>query len=737
MPSIPTKPCRAPFRSPSSAVRTRARQHHGHPSPLALACALLGAHAAAQAQTTTDAPVAVLPAVTVSSTRAERPIDQVPASVGLVEGEAMRLGKPQVNLSESLGGVPGLQVQNRNNYAQDLQLSIRGFGARSTFGVRGLRLYVDGIPATMPDGQGQTSNIDIASIDHVEVLSGPFSALYGNSSGGVVQIETARGQGRPQVSGSLSTGSNHSYRYGLQASGATGATTGLTDYNLSASRYTTQGIREHSAARKNLANARLGIALAEDSKLTLVANTVDLTAQDPLGLTAAQYAANWHATAPQASLFNTRKTVRQTQVGAVWDKKIDAANDLRLMVYGGQRDTVQYQSIPVATQANPGHAGGVIDLGRSYGGLDLRWTARRTLAGRPLTVVGGLSYDRMNESRKGYENFVGSGTAQQLGVRGALRRDERNTLWNLDPYLQATWQASARWTLDAGLRRSSVHFDSRDHFITTDARNGDDSGQQSYAAWLPVGALSYRLTPSTTVYATAGRGFETPTFNEISYRSAVNGTVPSGLNFGLRPAVSNNYEIGAKSHVAGGLLTAALFQIDTRDEIVADSTTNGRASFRNAGKTRRQGVELAWSAELGHDLRVQAAYSWIDAQVRSAWRNATTAKYIPGIARQSLYAALDWAPAQGWRAGADWRFLDRIQANSANTAQAPAYAVAGLYAGYRRDWRQWTWTATARIDNLFDRRYIGSVIVNDSNGRYYEPGAGRSWLLSLGGTYHF
>ncbi|KAF1020440.1 MAG: Ferrichrome outer membrane transporter/phage receptor [Paracidovorax wautersii] len=703
------------------------------PHSLALAVLALCTASGVQAQATqpqADTPATpTLPAVVITSTRTQQPIDRTPASVSLVEGSAMREGRAQINLSEGLGGVPGLQVLNRNNYAQDLQLSIRGFGARSSFGVRGLRLYVDGIPATMPDGQGQTSNIDIASLERVEVLRGPFSALYGNSSGGVIQAFTAPGEGRPQVTASAAAGSDHTFRYGLQASGATGQDTGVTDYNVSASRFTTHGFREQSAARKNLANARLGITLAEDSQLTLVANSVDLTAQDPLGLTPSQYAQNWHDTAFVARQFNTRKTVRQTQVGAVWDKKINADNDLRLMVYGGQRDTVQYQSIAPLAAAQRAN-GGVIDLSRTYGGADLRWTHQRTLAARPLTLIAGLSYDQMREDRKGYNNYLGSAaTPQALGVRGDLKRDERNDLWNLDPYVQASWQFAERWTLDAGLRHSSVHFKSTDHFLA----NGDDSGSAAYRRWLPMASISHALTPSTLLYASAGRGFETPTFNEISYRP--DGT--AGLNFALRPSTSTQYEIGAKTQLTGGLLAAALFQANTADEIVSAASIDGRSTFQNLGKTRRQGLEVGWSAELGHDLKVQTAYTWVDAVVRPAYRSGTTGKYIPGVARQALYASLDWAPAQGWRAGVDWRYLDKLYANSANTVSAPGYAVTGLYGGYKLAWRQWDWTAIARVDNLFDRRYVGSVIVNDTSNRYYEPAAGRSWLLSLSGTYHF
>ncbi|WP_396027368.1 TonB-dependent receptor domain-containing protein [Achromobacter xylosoxidans] len=677
-----------------------------------------------------DMPPTTLAPVTVQATRLGTSILDTPASVDVIDGQQLRARQPGINLSEGLAGVPGLQLQNRQNYAQDLQLSIRGFGARSSFGVRGVRLYVDGIPGTMPDGQGQTSNIDIASVDHVEVLRGPFSALYGNSSGGVVQVFTEEGSKPPQVSADVSGGSYGTWRYGVRASGASDSALGLVDYNVSASRFTTEGYRDHSAARKNLGNAKLGIQLDDASRLTIIANSVDLTAQDPLGLTRSQFESNPQAATAQAEMFNTRKTVQQTQGGLIYERDIDANNSLRAMLYYGQRRTVQYQAIPVAAQQPPSSAGGVIDLSRDYGGADLRWTSRLTLAGQPLTLIGGLSYDTMTEQRKGYENYTGSVAAPTLGVRGNLRRDETNRVYNLDPYMQVSWQASPRWALDAGLRYSTVSFDSDDHYIAPG--NPDDSGSARYRKALPVAAIRYMPASDTTLYASYGRGFETPTFNELSYRS----DAQSGLNFGLRPALSDNFELGAKKEMAGGLLTAAVFRSDTQDEIVPATSLGGRTSYRNAGQTRRDGVELGWNARFAGDARAQLSYAWLDARYRQSVSDAIRAgRRIPGTARQAAYAALAWEPREGWQAGVEGRYLSSIAVDDANSDAAPAYFVAALSTGYV--WRAGPWQVRAygRIDNLFDRRYAGSVIVNEGNGRYFEPAPGRNWSAGIGATY--
>lgn len=516
----------------------------------------------------------------------------------------------------------------------------------------------------------------------------------------------------------------------MRASGANDSALGLVDYNVSASRFTTQGYRDHSAARKNLGNAKLGIQLDDASRLTIIANSVDLTAQDPLGLSRSQFESNPRAATSEAETFNTRKTVQQTQGGLIYERDIDANNSLRAMVYYGQRSTVQYQAIPVAAQQPRSSAGGVIDLDRNYGGADLRWTTRLSLAGQPLTLIGGLSYDSMTEQRKGYENYTGNVAAPTLGVRGTLRRDETNRVNSLDPYMQLSWQASPQWALDAGLRYSTVSFDSDDYYIGPG--NPDDSGSVRYHKALPVAAIRYMPAHDATFYASYGRGFETPTLNELSYRPGIQ----PGLNFGLRPALSDNFELGAKKKIAGGLLTAAVFRSDTQDEIMPATSLGGRTSYRNAGQTRRDGVELGWSARFAGDARVQLSYSWLDARYRQSVSDAIRAgRRIPGTARQAAYAALAWEPREGWQVGVEGRYLSSIAVDDANSDAAPAYFVAALSTGYV--WRTGPWQVRAygRIDNLFDRQYAGSVIVNEGNGRYFEPAPGRNWSAGIGATY--
>ena len=694
-------------------------------------------------------PVALLPVIftpltalaaeneqTMVVTASPGPVSELdtPAAVSVVTGDDLRHAAPQINLSENLGSVPGLQIQNRQNYAQDLQLSIRGFGSRSTYGVRGIRLYVDGIPATMPDGQGQTSNIDLNSVASVEVLRGPFSALYGNASGGVIDVKTATGEAPSTLEASSYYGSFGTWRYSLKASGAVGDGTqpGDVNYTVSSTRFTTHGYRDHSGARKNLANAKLGVRVDDASTLTLLLNSVDIHANDPGGLSYSEWQDNPRQS-PRGDQYNTRKSIRQTQAGLNYQRAMSASDDLSVTAYAGERETTQYQSIPMGPQLNPTHPGGVIQLSRHYQGIDSRWTHRDTLWTLPVNVTLGLNYENMSEKRKGYENFVLENGAPVYGEKGDTRRDERNLMWNLDPYLQSSWQLTDKLTLDAGVRYSSIWFDANDHYIT--ATNGDDSGDASYHKWLPAGALKYRVTDAWNVYLSAGRGFETPTINELSYRSGGQ----NGLNLALKPSTSDTLELGSKTRLGNGLFSAALFQTDTDNEIVVDASSGGRTTYKNAAKTRRQGLELALDQQFAYDWKLKMAWTWLDATYRSNACGATdcNGNRMPGIARNMGYASFGYQPEQGWYAGADVRYMGDIMADDENSAKAPSYTVAGLNTGYKFFYQRWALDLFGRVDNLFDKRYVGSVIVNESNGRYYEPAPGRNYGVGMSVSYQF
>jgi iron complex outermembrane recepter protein len=674
----------------------------------------------------------LLPEVVVSATRVEEDSFDLPVSIDRVNQNAIREDKPQVNLSESLNLVPGVVVQNRQNYAQDLQISSRGFGGRSTFGVRGLRLIADGIPATMPDGQGQAATFSLSSAERIEVLRGPFSSLYGNAAGGVIQIFTADGPPEPTISGGLYAGSYDTYKLGVQL----GGTYGGLNYIGDLSRFDTNGYRDHSAARRDHLNAKLKYDAGSRGVFTLVVNALDQPeTQDPLGLTAAQVAQDPRQAGTNAIAFNTRKSISQAQLGFTYGVSVTEANRIEARAYSGDRQVTQFLAIPLATQAAATHSGGVVDLDRDYGGAGLRWTYTTRLAGGPFNASIGVDYDRMKERRTGYIN--------NLGVAGALKRNEDNTVSNTDFYGQAEWRFSPRWNLLAGVRHSRVSFESTDYFIQPG--NPNDSGSIDFSRTTPATGLTFKLTPEVNVYANYGKGFETPTFAELAYRP--DGT--TGLNFALRPALSTHWEAGLKSRLGDSMrLNLALFRIDVTDEIVVNTNAGGRSTFKNASKTRREGLELAWDGRFNYGFEAGLAYTLLDARFQEPFTTVISTPSIPatvnagsrlpGVPPQTLYGEIVWryAPA-GFHAALEGRYSGKIYVNDPNTEAAPSYTVWNLRAGFEQRGRNWRVSEFVRVDNLTDRQYIGSVIVSEANNRFYEPAPTRNFLVGVQASLQF
>ena len=588
--------------------------------------------------------------IVITATRVQAPAFDVPASISDVPADALRQDALGVNLADDIGFVPGLLARNRNNYAQDQQVSIRGIGANSPFGIRGVRIYQDGIPQTGPDGQGQVSQFNLDSAQRVEVLRGPFSALYGNSSGGVIQIFTADGTAPGEVRADVGYGSFGTFRAGVDASDATGPVA----YNVAFTHFFVEGYRPHESARNESFNGKVDYRFAPRSKLTFIANVLSRPdSEDPLGLTAAEFAANPNQTDPAATQFNTRKSLQQQEGGLVLDLGLTDRQSVRVMGYYGHRSVLQFLSIPVGAQKPATSAGGVVDLDRQFGGGDARWSWQGPLAGRPLSWVVGVSYDTQNELRRGQNNFVGDA----LGVIGALRRNENDIARNIDEYTQASWEFIPRWTLTAGIRHSEVRFLSEDHYITPS--NGNDSGAATYTASSPVAGLLFAARPWLHLYASYGQGFQTPLGSELAYRPDGG----PGLDFGLRPARSDNSEIGAKLRMSRNLTAeVAAFDTLTRNEIVVATNAGGRSTYQNAGRTRRSGAEASLDYRFAGDWRARIAYTYVDAIYIDAYRTCAgtpctaanqliaSGNRLPGVPHNDAYATLEWGGTTGWRA---------------------------------------------------------------------------------------
>ncbi|MEJ7806390.1 MAG: TonB-dependent receptor, partial [Telluria sp.] len=594
-----------------------------------LVAATLAPLAAAQSNPATPVDVVV-----VSGSRTEHTSFDLPAAIDVVDAARIGAAQMRVNASESLAAVPGLVVQNRQNYAQDLQISSRGFGARSAFGVRGVRLIADGIPASMPDGQGQAATFNLDMAERIEVLRGPFSAIYGNHAGGTIALFTRDGKGRPSVETSLMAGSYGSRKLDVNAQGERDGI----GFVLDTSRFETDGYRRHSAATRDQAYAKITLAPTASSRLALTASALSQDdTQDPLGVTWATFQRDPRAgeldaldtAIPKRTLaerYNTRKSIGHKQAGVSFEQRF-GDDRLRVMAYGGNRQVIQYQSFSRFLQTSASQAGGVVDFDRDFHGADINWLHVTSFAGGTLSTTIGLDYGRSRDRRQGFENFVGA----RFGLKGNLRRDETDTVSSLDPYAQAEWQGGP-WVLTGGVRHSRMQVAVADRYVS----NGDDSGGVDYRHTTPVLAALYKVSPVLNVYASAARGFEAPTLNELFYSAA-----GAGFNFQLKSATSVHLEAGVKTYVgANTRVNAALFQAKTNDELVVDVSAGGRTSYRNASKTLRRGAELSMDSSFGAGFSSRVAITLLRAVYDQPFGIVTQGSSLPGIPRANLFAEL-------------------------------------------------------------------------------------------------
>lgn len=664
--------------------------------------------------------------IVVQSGRLEQKQFDAPASIYTLDADTLRSSGPQVNLSDVLNRVPGVVALNRNNYAQDIQVSIRGFGARSAFGVRGIRLITDGIPASMPDGQGQTSTVSMTSTERIEVLTGPLAQLYGNASGGVIQTFTREASDTPEAQVNLYTGSFGMQRTDWQVSQRTGNVGLVADYST----FSIDGYRQQSSAERKQLNSVITVDAKPDTRFKFIVNIFDMPqAKDALGLTAAQLAADPSQAGTNAIARNTRKTVKQEQVGAVAEHRVDSDLKLQARIYGGTRTNLQYQS----TNA-------WIGLDRRYEGLGLQANGKGSAwNGQHVTWVAGLDFDHAQEQRQ-------AGAAAAGEKSGPLTRNELNEATNKDYFAQANWSLGERFTLTTGARQSNVTLKSRDDLPTP----VDGSGSVTYTATSPVLGLTWHAQDNLNVYINQGKGFETPTMVEAAYSRDSNNTLVEKFNPNLQAARSKHLELGTKwLPSASTRVDAAWFQIETTNEIVAALASNGKTAYDNAAQTKRDGFELALRNQYTANWRTHASATVMNAtyQAGSASYSPPNGNSLPAIPKRQLFASLQWSekgfasigqkPPLGMEAGLDVIHRSSMWANDANTATTSDYAFAPSYTLLNARVRQRYQVGPARVeafigvDNLTNKNAVSSVIINQFSKQYFEPGLPRSWVIGV------
>lgn len=701
-------PAEGPKRSPIIRVLDRFPRRADVVSLATLACllgtGLTGGPAAAQS---------TLDTTTVRSRRIVETREEVPAAVGAVDRSDIQDGRQQLSVDESLFKVPGLFIQNRTNFAQDLRISSRGFGARANFGIRGIKVYVDGIPSTLPDGQTTLDSIDIGSTDRIEVLRGPASSLYGSAAGGVIHITSEEGPAEPFAEARAGGGEFGFQKYQLKVGGQTGAL----NYLLSGSHLEWDGYRHQSESRSTIANAKLRYDFDETSDLTLTINTVySPKAEDPGALTAAQVRSDRRAARDRNRLFDAGEALDQQRFGLRFRKRFNDAHRIAARGYVVRRDF---------DNRLPFLGGGTVEIDRLFGGGGMQHEYQVDLAGHGLRWTSGFDIDAQRDERQRFDNVFG-----ERGTR-TFKQDEDVTSYGV--YTQGVVEIWEDLELSAGVRFDRVEFDVDDAFLA----DGDDSGTRSFDEVSPSVALRWKAHPVLHLYGAFSTSFETPTTTEFADPSG-----GGGLNSDLDAAEALNYEIGAKGLVPGGVqYGVALFWVDVDDELVPFEVPGqpGRSFFRNAGRSTRRGVELDLAVEPYPGLIASAAYTYNHFKYDrySTPGGEFDHNRIPGVPRNQFGLELAYAHPSGLRAVWDLLYIDEFFANDANTVRNGDAVVSNLRLAHTVELGNFELEPFLGVNNLFDRKYNDNVRLNAFGGRYFEPAPDRNFFGGLRVRYGF
>ena len=674
--------------------------------------------------------------VVVTATRTEQNSFDLPVAIDVVEKKDIQDGQLQMLLSESLIRVPGITAQNRSNQAQDPQISSRGFGSRSAFGVRGIRVYVDGIPLTMPDGQGQPGVVDLSAIKSIEVMRGPFSALYGNSSGGVIQMLTEDAPKTTEIGGSVMFGSDDTKRQVLNTTG----TSENIEYLLNVSNFETDGYRDHGAGQKQAVTAKFKINISDDTKLTTLVNWFDQKAQDPLGLTRAIAFTAPKTAGVGAVTSDTRVYRSHTQVGFDLEHTFNSSNAINIMSYVGTRENEQYLSLAPSAPVNAN--GRASEISREFWGADVRWDNKGEIFNHLYNISMGLTYGKMIDDRT--DTNADNGVKRTNTIAGnsnfGLNRKEDNISENFDQYVQAKLSILDNVDIHAGARHTKVKLEVKDKFITGSSANGDNSGTVEYQKTTPVIGTVWKVTPAFNLYANYGRGFETPTFVEAAFTSINANSTP---NLGLKPSESRSVEVGAKAFIGDNTqANLNIFRTTTKDELIISASGGGRTVYANANDTKRTGAEFSIDSQFANNISTYIAYSLLNAKFDSDFTGPSgliaTGNRIPGTYKTQLYGEVAWKYAPlGFSTAFEGRHNSKVYVNDTNSDTAPSYTIFNIRAGFEQKLANWGFSEFLRVENMFDKAYIGSVRVGDTNQRFFETAADRNYLLGLNANYKF
>ncbi|QPL45314.1 TonB-dependent receptor [Halomonas sp. A40-4] len=642
-----------------------------------------------------------LATVEVTAPRLARELYATPAAVSTLESDAIAQGQQRVRLDESLVRVPGVFLQNRDNFAQGQRISIRGFGARAPFGVRGITVMVDGIPYTLPDGQAQLDAIDLDSAERIEVIRGPSSVLYGNAAGGVIDVTTADGRDNPGSSLRAEAGSDGYRKTSLQ----TGGSQGDWSHHVSLSALNVDGYREQSSTEKYLLNAKLRRELGSERALTAIVNLLDNPrSEDPGALNADEVAEGRDQAAPNSLALDAGQNVDQQLLGLQYEDMAAGPGEFYLKGFISQRDFEQ--QLPYVGDSRIGYQ-------RDYLGASAEYHHEVTLGDLPLSYIAGVEVARQDDER--FRKDV-----NPQGVVGEQLAEETQTATSTGAFVQGDLAMTEKLTLSLGARFDQVELEVDDRYQD----DGDQSGDRRFNEWSGSAGLSYRYRPQHQVYVNTGTAFETPTFSEFANPQG------GGFNAAIEPQKAWNREVGARGYLAPLALDydLTLFSVRVRDELVPYDEGD-RTFYQNAGDTDRDGIELALGWQFADQWRLDSALTL--ARYEFDRFSTPTERFggnrIPGLPEQTWVNQLTWEGRDDRFATLETQYTGDMVADNANETEVDDYWLLNLRAG--NGWHLGDDTrlnAYVGVRNLLDEDHYANVRLNAGFGRYYEPAPGRS-----------
>ncbi len=638
--------------------------------------------------------------INVTATRSERQIKDIPYSISQFNRSPQQHFQPGVTLDEFARNTPGVFFQNQANFSQDLRIAIRGFGARSAFGVRGIQMYVDGIPQTLPDGQTQLDSIDPSLIQNMEIVRGPTASLYGNASGGMIGMSTRNvPQERFVVSPRQVFG-----QYGLFKSELfAGGRYGQHDYTLFGSHLQQNGWRDHSNVHNYFTQAKLNFKLNDNSDLmVLFRKFYSPESKDPGGLTREQAHNNPNQASPRNKQFKAGEMVDQEQMGIRFRTRPAVHQELSVTLHMLHRD---FQN------RLPFFDGGQVQFDRLVGGAAIQYRHDHRLFNRPNRMIVGVDYGIQNDNRQRFNNHD--------GTRGALTLNQTERVQNVGPFLRSEWRVHDKLDVVLGGRWDWLYFEVNDTFLA----DGDQSGNKTFSQGSGTVGLVYHLNERHQIYANVASIFETPATTELINNPSGRG----GFNPDLKPQTSLSQELGIRGTMSEFQYESVLFYIYSWDEILPFELPGspGRAFFRNTGESSRLGVETRLATPEWKGLHGEISYTYSDFEfeefsIDGVNMNGNT---FPGIPEHRWEGLLRYAHPLGFFSQLHVQRVGTFFVDDANSVTNNAYTLGQLLFGWKTRFHWLESSVFAGINNLFDQHYNANTRINAAFGRYFEPGA--------------